>query len=192
MLINPNRLEGRRSMVLVIDMQEKLLPLIHDRAEVLSGCALLVRGAALFGLPMMVTEQYPQGIGPTDDALAGTLRGAGADFRTKSAFSACAEETVRAGIRELNRDQVIVCGIESHVCVQQTALDLVLMDYATVVCADAVGSRRVVDHSTALDRMRHAGTLITTVESVLFELCGACGGDRFKSMIELIKTRTRS
>jgi nicotinamidase-related amidase len=173
---------------LVIDVQEKLLPLIQDRAAILAACELLVRGATLFKLPVVVTEQYPQGIGPTDAVLAKTLRSAGAEFLTKTAFSACGEEAVRAKMRDMDRDQIILCGIESHVCVQQTALDLLLMDYTTVVCADAIGSRRTIDHMTALERMRRAGAEVTTVESVLFELCGACGGGRFKSMIELIKS----
>ncbi|NOS99215.1 MAG: isochorismatase family protein [Phycisphaerales bacterium] len=192
-MINPNRLDVGRAALLVIDVQEKLLPLIQGRAELLAACALLVRGAALFELPVVVTEQYPQGIGPTDAALRKALQNTGAAFVTKAAFSACGEDAVRAKMRGMDRDQIILCGIESHVCVQQTALDLLLMDYTTVVCADAIGSRRTLDHTTALERMRHAGAAVTTVESVLFELCGGCGGGRFKSMIELIKSpRDRS
>jgi isochorismate hydrolase len=90
---------------------------------------------------------------------------------------------------KIDRPQVIITGIETHVCVQQTALDLVSRDFDVFVCADAVGARAKLDHATGLERMRHAGVIVTTTESVLFELCGRCDAPRFKAMLEIIKQR---
>jgi len=174
-------------MLLVIDFQEKLLPFIADRAYVLDAARLLVRGAAVFNLPVLVTEQYPKGLGRTDPDLTRELHRTGAALFEKMTFSSCGDDAVRDRLREIDRDQVIVCGIETHVCVQQTTLDLLSMDYYVAVCADAVASRRRTDYAVALDRLRHAGAIVTTVESALFELCVECGTPRFKSLIELIK-----
>jgi nicotinamidase-related amidase len=176
-------------MLLVVDFQERLLPFIRQREQILEAATLLIRGAAIFELPILATEQYPKGIGSTDSALAREIERAGGCVMEKMAFSSCGESALRDELRRIDRDQVIVCGIEAHVCVQQTALDLVTMDYHTAVCADAIGSRSPVDYSVALERMRQMGAAVTTVESVLFELCTECGTPRFKKMIELIKAR---
>jgi len=186
-VLNPNRLDPDRSVLLVVDLQQKLLPLIHDAGELSQAARLLIRGAALFDLPVIVTEQYPKGIGPTDSTFADDLASAGATTLEKSTFSACGQEEVRERLRATGADQVILCGIETHVCVQQTVGDLLLMDYQVCVCADAVGSRRKLDHKTALHRMRHDSAAVTTVESVLFDLCNRCDTPKFKTMIEMIK-----
>jgi len=186
-MLNPNRLDSDRSLLLVVDLQKKLLPLIHEAGELSEAACLLIRGAALFDLPIVVTEQYPKGIGPTDSAFADHLASAGATVIEKSTFSACGQEEVREKLRCAQVDQIILCGIETHVCVQETACDLLLMDYQVCVCADAVGSRRKLDHKTALHRMRRDGAVVTTVESVLFELCARCDAPKFKTMIDMIK-----
>ncbi len=187
-MLNPNRLDPDNAMLLVIDYQQKLLPLIHDNGPILEAAKLLFKGVRIFNLPILVTEQYPKGIGPTDESLADILREQNADILEKQAFSCCGQSTVREKLRDIDRPQIIVCGIEAHVCVQQTVLDLRMMDHDVFVCADAIGSRQPFDFQIALDRMRQAGAQVTTVESVLFELCNECGTERFKQMIELIKT----
>jgi len=187
-MLNALRLDPDRCLVLVIDFQEKLLPFIADRERILEAARLLIRCAAVFELPVVVTEQYPKGIGATDAGLAGEIERVGGTVFDKMAFSSCGCDRVRDRLREIDRDQVIVCGIETHVCVQQTTLDLLSMEYHVCVCADAVGSRRPMDYAVALDRMRHAGAVVTTAESALFELCGESGTPRFKAMIELIKS----
>ncbi len=186
-MLNAIRLDVDRAMLLVIDIQEKLLPLIEGGDRVVEATRRLIRGARLFELPVLVTEQYPQGIGSTVATLSEELGRAGAQTLHKTAFSCCGDEGIRAKIRKIDREQIIVCGIETHVCVQQTALDLVTMDYQVFVCADAVGSRRPADYEIALHRLRQVGAAVTTVESVLFELCQKCGTPRFKAMLELIK-----
>lgn len=179
-------------MLLVIDIQEKLLPLIRDRDTVLSSATSLVRGCAIFGLPILATEQYPEGIGATDAGLRDELKRVEANVLQKKAFSCCGDEGIREKLREIDRTQVIVTGIETHVCVQQTTLDLLSMDYQVFVCADAVGSRARLDDKTGLKRMRQAGAIVTTVESALFELCEECGTPQFKEMLKLIKEGTKA
>ena len=190
-MLNAMRLDVDRAMLLVIDFQEKLLPFIDGRERMLESALLLIRGVSIFELPVLVTEQYPKGIGATDATLAAELKRVGATVSEKMPFSSCGDEAVRAKMRDMDGGQIIVCGIEAHVCVQQTTLDLLSMDHQVHVCADAIGSRSRMDYSIALDRMRQAGAVITTVESVLFELCGECGTPRFKTMIELIKPPPR-
>jgi nicotinamidase-related amidase len=188
-MLNHMRLDPDRAMLLVIDFQEKLLPVIHGRDAVVEAAALLINGARIFDLPALVTEQYPKGIGKTDVAMSECLRASGATFHEKSTFSAWGDDGVRDAMLKIDRPQVVVCGVESHVCVVQTALDLQVAGYEVFVCADAIGSRAELDHRAAVDRMRQAGVTITTVESALFELCARCDTARFKTMIGLIKTR---
>jgi nicotinamidase-related amidase len=181
-------LDVDRAMVLVVDIQAKLLPLIRGQADVVARAAQLLRGTRIFQLPVVVTEQYPKGLGHTDPAGRDAASASEAQFFEKAAFSVWAEDGVREALLRLDRPQAIVTGIETHVCVQQTALDLKSRDYDVFVCADAVGSRTKVDHRTGLDRMRRAGVFVTTVESVLFELCERCDTPSFKAMIGIIKS----
>lgn len=188
-MLNAMRLDVDRAMLLVIDVQEKLLPLIDGHESVVASVGQLIRGAGVFEIPVVVTEQYPKGIGATDGQLSDALGDVQSTVLTKTAFSCWGDDGVRDQLRRLDREQIIVCGIETHVCVQQTVLDLLSMDYHASVCADAVGSRDRLDYKMALHRMRQMGAAVTTVESVLFELCVECGTERFKSMLELIKTQ---
>jgi isochorismate hydrolase len=188
-VLNAERLDTDRAMLLVIDVQEKLLPLIDGWQPMLEAMRLLVRGTGLFEVPVLASEQYPKGIGRTVGELATELGRVQSDVETKTAFSVCGDKALRVRIREMDRDQIIVCGIEAHVCVQQTTLDLLVQDYQVFVCADAIGSRRKLDYEMAVARMRQAGAAVTTVESVLFDLCVRCDAPKFKRMIELIKSR---
>lgn len=176
-----------RAMLLVIDLQTKLLPHIHDADTVVATSAALVEGAALFGLPVLPTVQYVKGLGPTHPAVHELLDRHGYEVSEKAAFSACRDDVCRQRGSNAGRDQVIVCGVEAHVCVQQTVLDLVSMGAAPFVCADAVSSRRASDRDIALGRMRSAGAIITTTEAVLFELCELSGTPEFKQLLAVIK-----
>lgn len=187
MFIRPDKLDADQALVLVIDVQEKLLPLVDGHASLVRAVRKLLAAARIFGLPVLATEQYPKGIGPTLAEVRADLNAAGAAILEKPTFSACGTDPVRQALRDRDRDQVVVAGIEAHVCVQQTALDLAAMDYDVFVCADAVGSRARLDSDTSLSRMRQAGVIVTTVESVLFELCERCDTERFKLMLEIIK-----
>jgi nicotinamidase-related amidase len=181
------KLDREQTLLLVIDLQTKLLPLIPNHDRLVSQVCRLIRGAAIFDVPVVATEQYPQGIGHTDPAVAAELHSAGAKTCQKMAFSVCGDAALREFLNRIDRPQIVVCGIEAHVCVLQTGLDLLAQDYGVFVCADAVGSRHPRDADLGLGRLRQAGAVIATIESVLFELCEECGTERFKRMLELIK-----
>ena len=187
-MLNTALADADRAMVLVIDVQSKLLPFIEDNDEVLAGVEFLLRGAAIFDLPVLATEQYPKGIGPTVPSVADLLRERDVAVLVKSTFSACGDEPVRQALRDIDRPQTIVCGIEAHVCVQQTVLDLLSLGHQVFVCADAVGSRRGLDLDLALSRMQREGAVLTTAEALLFELCVDCTSSRFKQLLELVKS----
>lgn len=186
-MMRPNQLDPDRAFVLLIDVQEKLLPLIRDNARIVDAGKKLLGAVPIFELPVIATEQNPRGIGSTVSDLATCLEECRATTIEKSTFSAWAEDSVRQAVLALDRPQVVMMGIETHVCIQQTALDLVSRDYDVFVCGDAVGSRDRLDHKVAFQRMRQEGVWVTTVESVLFELCGRCDAPRFKAMLDIIK-----
>lgn len=186
-MLRANRLDVNQAFVLLIDAQDRLLPAIRGHEGIVAAIDKLLEVAHLFKLPVVVTEQYPKGIGRTDARLLKRLESAPFTLLEKLTFSACDEEPVRATLQQLDRGQCILAGIEAHVCVQQTALDLRSQEYDVFVCADGVGSRGRLDAETALARMRQEGAYVTTVESVLFELCQRCDTRTFKAMIEVIK-----
>jgi nicotinamidase-related amidase len=154
---------------------------------VASASAKVIRAAAVLGVPVITTEQYVKGLGPTVPAI----REAYADgaFRPleKLSFSCCGAEAIAEAVRTAARSSVLVVGIEAHVCVQQTVLDLLALGYSPFVCADAIGSRRDFDRDTAIERMRQAGAVITTTESAIFELLGRAGTDQFKRILPIVK-----
>lgn len=186
-MLRANQLDVDRAFVLVIDLQEKLLPHIPHAERIVATALKLLDGVRVFELPVLATEQYPKGLGPTHPAIREALQAGRATLLEKPTFSACGHQPLRDALNAIDRPQAIVIGIEAHVCVQQTTLDLLAMDYDVFICADAVGSRGGVDCETSLARMRHEGAFVTTVESVLFELCERCDTVRFKQLIEVIK-----
>jgi len=186
-MLRAHQLDTDRAFVLVIDLQEKLLPLIRGYEGILRASRELLEVVGVFGLPVLATEQYPKGIGRTHADLRPCLTAAGAKVIEKLTFSACGEPAVRKAMLAIDRPQVILLGIEAHVCVQQTALDLRAMDYDVFVPADATGSRGRLDYEQALARLRQEGAWVGSVESVLFELCHRCDTDRFRAMLEVIK-----
>lgn len=171
--------------LLVVDIQERLLPHMHNAESLAAQAGRLVDAANVLGLPVLVTEQYRKGLGVTVPELAGRLGGALGNFE-KLKFSAWIEP-VREQLWRQGTRQVIVCGIEAHVCVLQTCLDLIESGLITGVVLDAIGSRRPVDHETAVQRMVQAGVVPTTVESAILELVHEAGGSRFKSVLPIIK-----
>lgn len=170
--------------VLMIDMQQKLLPTVQESEACVGAALRLLQAAAVLELPVLAAEQYPAGLGHTDPRIAALLN----PTRTfeKKRFSACIPPMLRE-LGLLSRSQVIVAGIETHVCVQLTVLDLLREGRQVWVCADAVSSRRPVDRDIALSRMGRAGAIITTTESVIFELLGEAGSDQFKRILNIVK-----
>lgn len=181
-----SRLDEHHTALLVIDIQKKLLPHIHDAPSILRRAARLIDGFHNLHLPILVTEQYPQGLGPTVPQLAKRLATAACAVE-KLRFSACVEPIVEY-LRTHGIKSVVVCGIEAHVCVMQTVLDLLERGYTTALVLDAVGSRRQLDAAAAEQRMIRAGALPATVESVLFELAREAQGERFKAIRAVINS----
>ncbi len=184
-------LSPERSCLLVIDVQEKLLPVIRDGASVRDSIRFLLDVAEILHVPAILSEQYPQGLGRTVDPVHGH-----AAFQAgfeKIRFSAAhdLQNLLRHSPPEnlRDRDQFVVCGIEAHVCVQQTALDLLAAGYRVCVVADAMGSRRQMDCHTALQRLRDSGCAVTTCEAVAFEWCEQAGTDTFRSISRLVRQR---
>jgi len=184
-LANPlNQIRTDNAALLVVDVQDRLLPVIHDNAAVVEGCRRMIEAAKVMELPIVVTEQYPEGIGRTCQTLLQCL--GDAPLYTKVRFSGCVEPVVEK-LAELARPNMIVVGIEAHVCVLQTTLDLLRLGYTPYLCADAVGSRRPHDRNTAIARLREAGAIITTTESVTLETLGQAGTETFKRILKIIK-----
>jgi nicotinamidase-related amidase len=186
-MLNALKTDADLVTALIIDPQEKLVPHIAEAEPMLGAMDRLIRGAALFEIPIMATTQYVAGLGPIHESLVGPLEEAGVTPIEKQTFSACADDTIKARVIEIDRPQVLVSGIEAHVCVFQTVLDLMAMGHTVFVCADAVGSRRPLDRDLGLERMRQAGAIVTTVEAVLFEMCHISGTDRFKQLLKIVK-----
>jgi nicotinamidase-related amidase len=179
-------------VVLVIDIQERLAAAMDRREEVAAASAKLIRAASGLGAPTLVTRQYPKGLGDVEPVIASAtdaaLRaGARVDAIDKTAFSCMTQVGFRELLEATGRRTVAITGMETHICVTQTALALHEAGYAVHVCADAVCSRRALDNDVALDRLRAAGVVVTTTESVIYEALGAAGTDDFKAVLALIK-----
>ena len=185
-LRSPELLCRDDARLLIVDVQEKLVPHIDGAAAMIDCCRRLIEAARLLGLPVTATEQYPQGLGPTVAQLRDLLDPPNGKLRFSSAevlgWPPAAEQ-------DDNRDKVIVAGIEAHVCVQQTVLDLMSLGYRVYVPADAVSSRSRLDWEFALRRMADSGAVITTTEAVLFEVCEAAGTPEFKEIRRLVTGR---
>ena len=176
------KLDPARATLVVIDVQEAFRNALPSFDEVAAASATLVRGAAAIGVPVVVTEQYPSGLGATVPELVQHLPGA-ATVIDKVRFSAAEADGFDLG----ERDQALVCGIEAHVCVNQTVLDLIDEDVEVHVVADAVGSRTQANRDLGLAKMERAGAVVTSVETALFELLGGSDSPAFKEVQALVK-----
>lgn len=185
-MLSPVILDPAASLLLVVDVQQKLAPHIADSAGNITQIARLIRAAATLALPVVVTEQNPAGLGGTVAELVQHLP-ANSVRLEKSAFSCFGDARFRAWLAACGRSQVIVTGIEAHVCVQKTVLELLGAGYVSFVAADAVGSRRVLDRDMAVARMRDAGAIVTTAESVIFELLTDYTDPRFRDILRIVK-----
>lgn len=173
-------LDPRRTALLVIDLQEKLLPAIASHERVLANSLLLLRLASVIELPVVLTTQYKRGLGET----VGPVRElAQADALDKTSFGCFGDEAFRAHLRALGRDQLLVAGIESHICVTQTVLGALSAGYRVHVASDAVGSRTEANRQVGLSRMERAGALVSSAEMALYELLGGSDGAAFKAML---------
>lgn len=170
--------------LLLIDAQERLLNVVHNAPRIIWNCRRLLDGANILSVRTAVTEQYPEKLGATEPSLAERIA---APAHAKLAFSAGACGELFSQWRAEQVERVLLCGIETHVCVAQTAFDLLAAGYQVYVAADAVGTRARVDHEIALRRMESSGVVITTTEAALFEWCERAGTPEFKQISALAK-----
>jgi len=175
------------AVLMVIDFQEKLLPVIVGKDAMMRRASVAVRAAQVLEVPVLWTEQYVKGVGPTDAGLKTLLQQAGAEPVEKMTFSSCGVAPVKDRLAHLARPQVLVIGMETQVCVQQTVLDLLIGGYRPYLLVDAVGSRKQAEHDVAVRRMETAGAVVTTVESAIFDMLKVAGTDTFKAMLKIIK-----
>lgn len=177
------RLTAANSQLVVIDVQARLLPVIQDHQSVAATIRFLLDVAAIMQVPAVLTEQYPKGLGSTVELL----RNHAATVATleKMQFSA-ADELLKDGV---TANQFVLTGIESHICVQQTALELQSRGLRVFVAADGIGSRHAEDSRRAMDRMDRAGIVISTAEAIAFEWCERAGTDGFKTLSRLVRER---
>lgn len=182
---NSKILNREKTALLIIDVQERIIGVMRKSKRLQENLLKLIRGIKTLNVPIYFTEQYPKGLGPTLSEIKNEL--VDVEAVQKMSFSCFGAEDLFTLLKEKNLEQVVVCGIESHVCVQQTVLDLLANGFQVDVAADAVSSRNKLDYDTALERMRTHGAEITTTESILFELLKVCGTDEFKAISKLVK-----
>ena len=181
------RIARENTQAMVIDVQERLTPHIHDHENIVKKIVILIKGLQALEVPIMLNEQYKKGLGETLPEIRELLEDKNSKGFEKVTFSACDNPDAWNHLAQLNRSIVLLFGVESHVCVLQTALDLLDQGLQPVIIGDAVGSRFPYDKKLALRRIRRAGGVITTVETVLFELCRSSQDPAFKTISNLIK-----
>ncbi|MFL6334463.1 MAG: hydrolase [Pyrinomonadaceae bacterium] len=185
-MAHENTLDARRAALAVIDVQEAFRPHIPDFAEVAARCALVAHAARLLDLPVVVTEQYPKGLGRTAAELAAVFA-EGFEPVEKTAFSSCGAQEFVARLEAAGARQILLCGIEAHVCVNQTAHDLLARGYQVHLLADCISSRTAQNRQTGLDKMQRSGAIPSSTELALFELMRDARHEQFKAIQKLIK-----
>jgi nicotinamidase-related amidase len=178
-------LDRNRSVLVVIDVQERLYPSIYEHERMLSRIDLLLAAASVMQVPVVLTEQYPKGLGRTIEEIRKALP----DLKPleKMDFSCVPAAGFMETLSALHRDQIVLTGIEAHICVTQTALDLASRGENVFVCTDAVSSRRPLDVKFSLKRLSQNGLTLVTAESVVFEWLRRAGTDEFKALQPKLK-----
>ncbi len=185
---SPALMTLENSALVLIDVQEKLMPAMANQAKLTARIQLMIKGCGLLNIPIVVTEQYPKGLGATVPDIELLLSNANVVGRAeKTMFSVRAGAEAFSGLAGQGITNLVIVGIETHVCVAQSALDLLANGFEVYVCTDAVGSRNSNDHETALRRMENSGVIPTTVEAVLFEWCENANHESFKTISKSIK-----
>ncbi len=182
---HPNILQRENTALLVIDIQEKILPVIFEHERVVENALKLVNGFKTMNVPIFYTEQYQKGLGHTESKIKSALQGI--EAIEKMSFSCYGAGNLFEILEKNNISKVVVCGVESHVCVMQTVLDLLEEEFQVFAAADAMSSRRKFDYEIALRRMEKNDAEITLTESILFEMLNVCGTDEFKTISKLVK-----
>ena len=178
-------LDLNQTLLFIVDVQEKLFAAMHEKEILSNSLQILIRGAGILNLPIVATEQYPAGLGKTIPEIASLMPGTVPI--EKLSFSCCGEKRCMHAIEHSGRKQILLAGIEAHVCVYQTAMDLLDSGYTVQVITDAVSSRTVRNRDAGLQKMRDAGAGLTTIEILLFELMRTADSPRFREISKLVK-----
>lgn len=178
-------LKMESTILLLVDIQGKLAQLMHEKSHLFNHLQQLVKGIKVLGVPILWVEQNPDGLGPTIPEIAGLLP----DVKpiSKMSFSSCRNDRFLQALKKLDRQQVLIAGIETHICVYQTAADLVDMGYEVQVVTDAVSSRSAENKAIGLQKMKDAGASWTSVETALFELLEVAEGYAFREVLKIVK-----
>jgi len=187
-MAHPTAMLANETALLVVDVQEKLMTKIPGADALVRDIAFLIDAARLVGVEVLATEQYPRGLGPTVAALAARLPAR----PDKVGFSCCAVSGLIDGLRHGRRSRVLLAGIEAHVCVLHTALDLLAADFRVYLAADACASRYAIDREFALRRLERAGAILTTSETAVFEWLGGSTHPQFKAVSALVQERMKN
>ena len=179
------RLNKNETVLIIIDVQERLFNVMQTNERLKQNCIKLIKGCNLLNIPVILCEQYPKGLGSTIEAIVKELYKH--KYFEKLSFSAGKVEELKLYIKELGVRQILLCGIETHVCVLQTALDLLEQEYEVLVVSDAVSSRNQIDYEIALQRMKQNGAQMTTVEMTLFEFLESAEAEEFKDISKILK-----
>lgn len=181
------RIEPELTVAAIIDVQERLFPHITEHEKLERTIPLFIRGLKILNIPILVTEQYPKGLGRTIPVVQDALGDLYQPIE-KLSFSCCGADQFVLKIAQQHAEYVLLAGIETHVCVLQTAVDLLTEGYIPVVVVNCVSSRFAEDKEVALRRIEQEGGVLTTYESILFELCQEAGTEQFKQISQLVKT----
>ena len=179
------RINREDAVLVLVDFQERLMPAMGNQEKVLAQAAMLTTGCKEFDIPVLVTQQYTKGMGETVDPVKTAL--GEFSYIEKKEFSCWQNPDFKKALEETGRKTVIVCGCETHVCVQQTVLDLLEAGYNVYVAGDCVSSRKKYTRDTAIARMAGAGAVVTCAETALFELLGSASDPHFKTISKLVK-----
>ncbi len=181
---SPELMRPADTALLVVDMQARLMPSISDAERITWNARRLIDGAKLLGVETFATEQYPEKLGGTLDELAERID---TEIPAKLTFSCSSCDQIFRHLLDTGKHRVLICGIETHVCVQQTVLDLLAAGFQVILAADAISSRFALDRDFAFRRMEASGAVLTTTEAALFELCEVAGTDEFRAISKLVK-----
>ncbi len=177
--------KSENTALVVVDVQGKLAQLMYGKQALFHNLRKIIKGIQVLGIPILWVEQNPEGLGPTIPEVSELL--VNIEPISKSSFSSCRNERFIQKLRTANRNQILVAGIEAHVCVYQTAVDLVDLGYEVQVVTDAVSSRTLENKKVALQKIRDAGVSLTSTEMALFELLGVAEGEQFREILKIVK-----
>jgi nicotinamidase-related amidase len=182
-------LSPENSLLFVVDIQERLMPVINKGDTVLFNTRRLLESAHLLGIPIIISEQYPKGLGTTVNEITSAIPQT-TPIIAKKSFSVCAVEEIQKELEKYPVSKIILCGVETHVCILQSAFDFLTIGKEVVLVVDAVGSRFPIDNEIAIRRLESSGVTLATAESILFEWCGSSEHPQFKNISRLAKEKT--